>query len=101
MTRPSLVEQIDSIAWSEEGIILHQALMQFGPTDEGAAVVLLVAAQLIARQWPDDSLAAFLETAQLTSEFEDLVMEVRRRNTIRAAAVLPKLRVVGGTDVAL
>jgi hypothetical protein len=99
MTRQTLTEQFDSIEWGEEGQALYRALTAFDACDEGAAVVLISAAVLLARQEVD----AYGLLEDLCAEFKALTFVVQRRLAddrwqppLKAG---PRLRLVGGTDV--
>jgi hypothetical protein len=97
MTRATLVDQIDSTQFSEDAADMFVKLSSFDASDEGAAVVLAAAAQLLARQHAYLTARDADALLGLCDEFTDLVFTWRVRlglHTIR-----PALRVVGGTDV--
>jgi len=99
MTRLTLTDQIDSIAWSEEALDLFAVLAGFSASDENGAIVIVAAAAILAREHPETSKASSAALLTLTEEFGDLVFNVRGRLTSTRRMPLPKLSVVGGTDV--
>lgn len=97
MTHRTLVEQIDSTQFTEEGAELFVMLSRFDASDEAAAVVLASAAQLLARQHADLTARDTNALLNLCEEFTDLVFAWRAR--LALSSIRPGLRIVGGTDV--
>ncbi len=96
MTRPTLVQQFDSIEFSDTSVELSNFLGQFAASDEAGAVIIITAAKLMAREHPGATPQSNAALGDLIDEFADLVFEVRRQIT---ASLRPALRVVGGTSV--
>lgn len=97
MTHATLVEQIDSTQFTEDGADLFVTLTRFDASDEGAAVVLAAAAQLLARQHADFTPRDANDLFALCEEFTDLVFTWRAR--LGMGSIRPALRLVGGRDV--
>lgn len=97
MTHRTLTQQVDDIMFSDAATELFLTLTSFDASDECAAVVLIAAACLLARQHPDSTSRENDALFALGEEFTDLTFEVRRRFSIGLCR--PALRVVGGTDV--
>lgn len=100
MTHATLTEQLDAMEWSEDAHALFRALTSFDAADEGAAVLLIAAAVLLARQAPDPD--DYGSLADLCSEFKGLAFTTRQRiadgRCQPARRVRPMLYMVGGTD---
>lgn len=94
MTRPRLLDQIEEIEFSAGAHDLFRHLTGFSAADEEAAVILVAAAVLLARQFahPDD--AAPLD--DLAGQFRDVVFAARDR--IHAGRCRPTLHVVGDSE---
>lgn len=97
MSGLTLCQQIDQIDFSDDAAGLFAALSGFDASDEGAAVVLVAAAQLLARQYCEDTPRENAALFGLCEEFTDLVFETRKRLVVGRCR--PALRIVGGTDV--
>lgn len=97
MSRLTLTEQIDRIDFSDDAAGFFTALSQYDAADEGAAIVLVAAAQLLARQHCDDTPRENDALISLCDEFIDLVFETRAR--LKIGRCRPGLRIVAGTDV--
>ena len=97
MTVLTLSQHIDGIDFSDQSGDLFLFLSRFDAADEGAAVVLVAAAQLLARQHYDDTPRENVALFELCEEFTDLVFETRKR--LRIGRCRPALQIVGGHDV--
>jgi hypothetical protein len=91
---PRLLDQIESIAFAPDSFDLFAALTSYSAADEEAAVVLVAAAVLLAREHLNPGDVGPL--SDLTDQFRDVVFEARRRLT--DGRCRPTLRVVGGTE---
>lgn len=116
MTRASLIERIDAIRWTDDGLFLMAALTRSDPADEAAAVVLVAAAWLLGQEGDAPDAAMGDDIHGRLRDFGDLVHELRLRELRRSVAArhlapreagaprpghLPvRLRLVGGTDAA-
>jgi hypothetical protein len=100
VTGASLTEQLDAMDWSEDAHALFRALTAFDAGDEGAAVLLIAAAVLLARQAPDPE--DYGSLADLCGEFKGLAFTTRQRladgRCRPERPFRPVLFVVGGTD---
>ena len=97
MTGLTLCQQIDQIDFSEAATDLFVALSSFEASEESAAVILVAAAQLLARQHCDDTPRENDNLFSLCEEFADLVFETRKRLCVGRCR--PALHIVGGRDV--
>lgn len=94
-----LIEQIDRIDWDEEAMRLFLQLSEMTATDQCGAVVLVSAALLIAREFPEPTPREAASLMGFTEQFADLVFEMRKRlDTGRCRPARPVLTVVGGRD---
>lgn len=97
MSHQTLITQLDCIEFSDAAGSLFMTLTSFDASDECAAVVLIAAACLLARQHPDSTPRENDALFSLGEEFTDLIFETRTR--LKIGVCRPALRVVGGTDV--
>lgn len=97
MSRLTLCEQIDRTEFGDESAELFTFLTGFNLPDDRAAVVLVAAAQMLARQHTGTGLRASEALFSLCEEFTDLVFEARAR--LCQGRCRPALRIVGGSDV--
>ncbi len=99
MSRKTLVEQLDDMEWSEEGVALADKLTRFSATDECGAVVLIAAAVLLAKECPGRFGTPAKDLDRLAGEFWALIYRMHEEIEERLGS-RPFLRVVGGTDSA-
>jgi hypothetical protein len=99
MTTPHLIDQLDAIDWDEQALNLFLTLTNLTAADQCGAIVLVSAAVLLAREFPEHSPDDRLRLAGLGREFAELVLEVQSRLVAgRMQPARPVLRVVGGRD---
>lgn len=89
-----LLDHIEAIEFTEGSQALFRALTSYSAADQEAAVVLVAAATVLARQYPD--LSDISPLNDLVDQFRDVVFTARSR--IAEGICRPTLQVVGGTD---
>lgn len=92
----TLLEQIEDIEFSESAGEMFVDLTRYSAADEAGAVIVVAAAVLLAREFPDRDPADQNRLVALTSEFAEVVLAARDR--LASGRCRPGLRLVGGRN---